>query len=151
MTTLPLRLGLFSLFLLAAGCSQPVKTVPARGVIKTNQGQPCEKALIVFHPTEKERINDPKPLAIADSTGAFVVRTFGADDGAIPGEYGVTVVWHSEPSGEKPKISLFGDEEGGRPAGPDRLNGKYGNPKQPLIKLTIPPDGNSNIVLEVEG
>ena len=139
-----------SLWILAAGCSQPVKTAPSRGVIKTSKGQPCEKALIVFHPTEAKRINDPKPLAISDSTGAFVVRTFGTDDGAIPGEYGVTVVWQAEPAGEKPKMSLFGDEEGGRNVGPDRLKGKYGDPKKPRIKITIPSGGDPNLSIQVE-
>jgi hypothetical protein len=150
MKALPMRLGIFSLWILAAGCSQPVKTVPSRGVIKTNKGQPCEKALIVFHPTDPKRINDPKPLAVADGTGAFVVRTFTTDDGAIPGEYGVTVVWPSSVTeGEKPKMPLFG-EEGSSGGGPDRLKGKYGNPKQPRIKITIPSGGDPNLSIQVE-
>ena len=132
---------------LVAGCSgSAVKTVPAKGTIKTAQGEACANALIVFHPLEKSRLNDPKPVATADASGGFVLRTFAMDDGAVPGEYGVTVVWPGD-QGEK-TLSLSGE---GNSAGPDRLRGKYGNPKQPLLKVTIPPSGDSNISLQVEG
>lgn len=143
------RLGLFLTLALAAGCSESVKAVPTRGVIKTTKGQACEKALIVFHPTDAKRINDPKPLAVADANGSFVVRTFTTDDGAIPGEYSVTVVWPTATEEEKPKMSLFG-EEGSGGGGPDRLKGKYGNPKQPKIKVTITKEGDPNLSIQVE-
>jgi hypothetical protein len=134
-------------FGLFAGCSgNAIKTVPAKGTIKTAQGEVCGNALIVFHPAEKDRLNDPKPVATADANGTFVLRTFAMDDGAVPGEYGVTVVWPGE-QGEK-ALSLSGE---GNSTGPDRLRGKYGNPKQPLLKVTIPPSGDSNISLQVEG
>ncbi|MFN6128488.1 MAG: hypothetical protein ACK6DC_02585 [Planctomycetota bacterium] len=149
MRKFPTRLGLLIPWALAAGCGASVTTAPTRGVIKTTKGQACEKALIVFHPTDSKRINDPKPLAVADANGSFVVRTFTTDDGAIPGEYGVTVVWPTATEAEKPKMSLFGDEGSGG-GGPDRLKGRYGNPKQPRIKVTIPKEGDPNLSIQVE-
>jgi hypothetical protein len=133
---------------LCVGCNQGTpKTAPVRGMIKTKQGQPCGKALIVFHPLEKSRVNDPKPVAVAEDSGEFVVRTFATDDGAAPGDYGVTVVWPGEKSG-KPEFSLSG--EGGS-SGADRLGGKYGNPKDPKIKVTITASGDSNLKIDIDG
>jgi hypothetical protein len=134
------------LIVLIAGCSgSAVKTVPAKGTIKTSQGEACANAIIVFHPLEKNRLSDPKPVATADETGAFVVRTFTMEDGAVPGEYSVTVVWPGQQ--QEAQFSITGE---GKTAGLDRLLGKYGNPSQPLIKITIPASGDQNISLQVE-
>ena len=131
---------------LIAGCSGgAVKTVPAKGAIKTTKGEACANALIVFHPLDKNRLGDPKPVATADDTGAFVVRTFTMEDGAVPGDYGVTVVWPGQP--QEAQFSITGE---GKSAGSDRLLGKYGNPSQTLIKITIPKSGDENISLQVE-
>ncbi len=142
------RLFFVLLIALLSGCSKGnPKTAVVRGVIKTKQGQPCSKALIVFHPLEKPRLNDPKPVATAEESGEFVVRTFTMDDGAVPGEYGVTVVWPGDSDGQS-ALSLSGE---GSTSGADRLGGKYGNPKDPKIKLTIPASGDPNLKIEIDG
>lgn len=148
MTTDVTRVAVLVLLLVTAGCSnsQP-KTSPVKGVIKTKQGQVCDKALIVFHPLEKSRVNDAKPVAIAESNGEFVVRTHTIDDGAAPGEYGVTVVWPGDSSG-KQEFSLSGEGNG---SGADRLGGRYGNPKDPKIKVTVPASGTPDLRIEVDG
>jgi hypothetical protein len=68
------------------------------------------------------------------------------NDGAVPGDYGVTVVWPSKANGER-ELSLSGEGGGG---GADQLGGRYGDPRTPAIKLTIPAQGNSDIQLQVE-
>ena len=148
MTTDVTRAAVLVLLLVTAGCSnsQP-KTASVKGVIKTKQGQACDKALIVFHPLEKSRVNDAKPVAIAESNGEFVVRTHTIDDGAAPGEYGVTVVWPGDSSG-KQEFSLSGEGNG---SGADRLGGRYGNPKDPTIKVTVPASGTPDLRIEVDG
>ncbi|MFN7733780.1 MAG: hypothetical protein ACK5OB_17925 [Pirellula sp.] len=129
------------------GCSPTgVAPVPARGVVKTKSGTPCEGALVVFHPQEKGRVNDPKPVATADASGNFVLTTMALNDGAVPGDYGVTVVWPSKSNGER-ELSLSGEGGGG---GADQLGGRYGDPRTPAIKLTIPAQGNTDIQLQVE-
>ncbi len=149
MKTIVFRAAVLSVALLSAsGCSNgKPKTAEVKGVIKTKQGKACDKALIVFHPLEKSRVNDPKPLAIAESSGAFVVRTHTSDDGAAPGEYGITVVWPGEASG-KQEFSLSGESGG---SGADRLGGRYGNPKDPKIKVTVPASGTPDLRIEVDG
>lgn len=129
------------------GCSPAgVAPVPARGVVKTKSGTACEGALVVFHPQEKARVNDPKPVATADAEGNFVLTTMALNDGAVPGEYGVTVVWPSKSSDER-EFSLSGEGGGG---GADQLGGRYGDPRTPVIKLTIPVQGATDIHLQVE-
>jgi hypothetical protein len=103
-------------------------------------------ALIVLHPLEKARVNDPKPVATADANGNFVLRTHTQDDGAEPGEYGVTVVWLGAAAGAK-EFSLSSESGGGAT---DRLSGRYGNPKEPKIKITIPANGDKNLDIKVE-
>jgi hypothetical protein len=129
------------------GCSgNASKAVPSGGVLKTSKGEPCAGALIVLHPQEKARVNDPKPVATADANGNFVLRTHTQDDGADPGEYGVTVVWLGSEAGVK-EFSLSSESGGGAT---DRLGGRYGNPKDPKIKVTIPANGDKSLDIKVE-
>lgn len=133
--------------LIAVGCS-PSEPAPVavKGTVKTAKGQPCDNALVVFHPTAKERLNDPKPVATTNAEGVFVLTTFAQDDGALPGDYAVTVVWPGK-AGAASKMSLSGE---GEAVGADQLKGKYGDPSRPLLKATVPTEGAANIALEVE-
>jgi hypothetical protein len=143
--TYPFLIVLFAL--MAIGCTpSKVQPVAAKGVVKTKGGQPCDGAFVVFHPQEKERINDPKPVATADPQGNFVLTTFAQNDGAIPGEYGITIVWPGKAGAEK-EFSLSG--EGGN-AGADQLAGRYGNPRAPAIKISVPKEGAQDLQLIVE-
>jgi hypothetical protein len=120
--------------------------VAVRGVVKTKSGQPCDGALVVFHPQAKDRLNDPKPVATTDSSGNFSLTTFAENDGAVPGDYGVTIVWPAK-SGQS-ELSLSGEGSSG---GKDQLNGRYGDPRSPQIQVTVPASGKSDLALEVDG
>jgi hypothetical protein len=114
--------------------------------VKSKSGRPCSNALVVFHPTDKERINDPKPVATTDAEGRFALTTFSKSDGARPGEYAVTVVWPGQEQ-KGSKISLTGEGGG---SGADRLKGKYGNPSKPLLRATITREAVDELLLEVD-
>jgi hypothetical protein len=132
----------------ASGCgggSGPTPVAVA-GRVETGAGQPCGGALVVFHPRDTARLNDAKPVAIAASDGSFQATTTRQHDGAVPGEYGVTVVW-PDPTKRKQQLSL--SSEGGS-SGPDRLKGRYGNPGRPRITVTIPPAGDRALTLVVD-
>jgi hypothetical protein len=58
-----------------------------------------------------------------------------------------TVVWPGDSQG-KSELSLSGE---GSSSGADRLGGKYGNPKDPKIRLTIPANGDPNLKIEIDG
>ena len=138
----------FTLLLAVAfGCSPsgpaPITT---KGTVKTKSGRPCDNALVVFHPLEQGRLNDPKPVGKTDSNGHFVLTTFAENDGALPGEYGITVVW---PGQDAKSSKMFMTGEGGA-VGVDQLKGKFGNPSKPLLKATIPIGGVQELSLEVD-
>ncbi|QDV11110.1 hypothetical protein CA51_09700 [Rosistilla oblonga] len=118
--------------LVLAGCGDDVTTTVASGTVRTDSGTPCDGALVVFHPQESERINDPKPVATCDDQGKFTLTTFQKDDGAEPGKYGVTVVWQAKVKAGR--LSLSSESE---PVGKDQLKGKYGKPASPLLTAEV--------------
>lgn len=132
----------------AAGCGRGGGPTPVAvaGRVATAAGQPCGGALVVFHPRDTARLNDAKPVAIAADDGSFQATTTRQNDGAVPGEYGVTVVW-PDPTKRKQQMSL--SSEGGS-SGPDRLKGRYGNPGRPRITVTIPPAGDRALSIVVD-
>jgi hypothetical protein len=139
--TLPL------LLLAVVGCGPTaLPPMPISGSVKTVDGQPCVNALVVFHPKDKERVNAAKPVATTDAEGRFQLTTFALNDGAIPGEYGVTIVWPSV-GGESSELSLSGE---GKSVSPDQLNGNYGNPAAPLIKVTVSAKTNEDLAFVVD-
>ncbi len=115
---------------LGAGCSSPPRIAPVSGKI-TYKGVACDGALVVFHPLESERVNDPKPVANTAGDGTYKLTSFAENDGAEPGEYGVTVVWNAPV--KDAKMSLSGEGS----AGSDRLKGKYGDPAAPKLKAKV--------------
>ena len=84
------RILIFSVgcVLLMSGCSggsDRPDTVPVRGTI-TLDGKPLADATVSFS-AETER----PATGTSDSFGEFTLTTFESEDGAIPGEYKVTV------------------------------------------------------------
>ncbi len=115
-----------------AGCGSGSAYYPAGGVVKLSDGTPCDGALVVFHPQDAGKENDPKPVAECDAQGVFQLTTMSPQDGAAAGTYGVTVVWNAAP-GKESKFSLSSESSGGA----DRLKGKYGMPQSPLLNAKI--------------
>lgn len=114
----------------ATGCSTASKLAPVSGKI-TYKGAPCDGALVVFHPLESDRVNDPKPVATTAADGTYNLTSFAENDGAEPGEYGVTVVWNAP--AKEAKMSISGEGS----VGSDRLKGSYGNPASTKLKAKI--------------
>ena len=70
----------------SGGAGRPVKTV---GLI-TLDGQPVAGATVTFHPETKQQSH--VATGLTDEEGAFQLQTFAPDDGALPGDYKVTVI-----------------------------------------------------------
>src|SRR5262245_12374499 len=70
----------------ALGCGQG-KTVKVEGVV-TLDGKPLPAATVTFVPDGNGRAASGR----TDQDGIFRLTTFRTDDGAVPGEYKVTVV-----------------------------------------------------------
>lgn len=129
------------------GCGSRVASpIPINGTVKTKDGQPCNSALVVLHPQESKRLNDPKPVATTDGEGRFKLTTFAENDGATPGDYGVTIVWPGTGNKEA-ELSLSSE---GASVGADQLNGNYGDPAKPLIKVTVSKTSPSELSLVVD-
>jgi hypothetical protein len=73
----------------SAGCGRSDQPIPVSGKVTVN-GVPVAHAGIVFHP--KDGKGRPA-TAETDEGGTYRLTTFNAGDGALKGEYRVTVVW----------------------------------------------------------
>jgi len=131
---------------LSPGCGDSgPSTVPVTGVVLTEDGQVCDGALVVFHPRDPGLENTAKPVATTDGEGKFVLTTYSQGDGAVPGDYGVTIVWNKATGGGKLSLS----DEGGGAGGPDQLKNRYGDPREPKLFATVKPDEDNSLKFEV--
>lgn len=132
--------------LIAQGCGSSGPAMQkVSGKVTTQQGNPCDNALIVFHPQEPDRLNDPKPFAKTDAQGEFQLTTHAEGDGALAGKYGITIVWQG--AVKEAKFSLSGEGQG---SGTDKLNGKYANPAKPLLIEEVKSGTENRFELKVE-
>src|SRR5207247_2051769 len=77
-----------------AGCrghfspgSAPPQTFGVQGKVVLADGSPLPAGRITFHPKEPS-----KPEAVAEiKDGTFRLSTFGKEDGAVPGQYDVSI------------------------------------------------------------
>ncbi len=84
-----------ALMLVASGCGGKGGLVAVRGVV-TLDGQPVEGASVTFSPEED---SGKAAGGLTDSEGVFDLTTFSEGDGALPGDYRVTVTkTESDPS-----------------------------------------------------
>ena len=130
------RIGIATTLLMVVistlGCGPGEPTYyPVSGTVKTKAGAACDGALIVFHPQDESRLNDPKPVATCEKDGSFSLTTMQPGDGAAAGEYGVTVVWIKNDGAAK--FSLSEESSGGK----DRLGGRYGQPQAPKLSAQV--------------
>lgn len=125
------------------GCGGPSKPAraPVSGKVVTKEEKECDGALVVFHASAPGRATDAKPVGTTGADGSFALGSFEANDGAIPGDYGVTIVWPASP--KSAQISL--SSEGGC-GGADQLAGRYGDPRNPKIAK----EGLTDLRLEVD-
>lgn len=115
-------LPLFSL-----GCAEEKPDLPERqpthGTISYN-GEVPNGAVIQLCPLLIEKVDwrTVKPAGRVGADGKFSINTYELNDGAVAGEYVVTVLW----TGENPEVPV-----------PDLFKGRYSNPGNPVMKVTI--------------
>jgi len=116
-----------------------VKTYPVTGSI-TVDGQPVGGLKVMAHSTTPKVKTKPKAddtaapsvyvpsglSAFTDKEGHFEISTYVKGDGIPAGEYTLTFLWG--------QYNL-----GGRYGGPDKLKGKYKDPKKSEVKFTVDP------------
>ncbi len=126
--------------IICTSCSGGPKLNPVHGKVLF-KGQPLEGATVTFN--LKEPTNDPHtllPRGVTESDGTFSLTT-GQNDGAVSGDYIVTVTCVEavdKKKGAKKVMAMQQLELG------DRFKGAYANPKTSKIKVTIK-DGTNEL------
>jgi hypothetical protein len=129
--------GLIMTMLSQLGCTPSgPELYPVTGKVNVN-GKPAASALIFFHRKDKKDMNEATPFATAGADGSFSVFTEPGREGALPGEYVLTVVW--------PDMTKEPDGNGGRP---DVLRGTHD--KIPTSKLTASVKAGPNTLAPLE-
>jgi hypothetical protein len=125
----PMRRCLLTALLIASppGCGESPPSRPPRqpthGTVTYN-GKPPDGAVVQFWPLPLDKIDwrTVKPSARVGPDGTFRLNTYEMSDGAIVGDYVVTVLW----TGSNPDVPR-----------PDLFQGRYSDPNKPVLKVSI--------------
>lgn len=95
---------------------------PVQGTVTIN-GKPAADLIVRFISKHKspEGANASFPVGMTDEDGVFRISTNGDADGAVAGDYDVTIVW---PESNEPPLR-------------DRLGGAYATPEKSQLQVTI--------------
>jgi hypothetical protein len=125
--------------ILLTGCGKKTlpksKTVPVRGKI-TYKGEPASYVLVQFSP---ESGAGAEAKGQTDAEGNFELHTYsntGENDGAVPGEYSVTILDFNPVQGKVPTGAKPMKVEGGQAKAPDIVEIKDGGNDD--LKIEIP-------------
>jgi hypothetical protein len=109
-----------------SSCGDRKSVYPMRGRVLDAQGKPLAGASLIFHPLDAAPDDvRHKPATTTDKEGQFTLTTYTENDGAPAGEYAVTIEWRPIPRSPM------------EPEKPDRLNGKYRDPKTTPFRATV--------------
>lgn len=117
------------LVVLFASCTKNTRkpVYPVHGQVFDKNNKPAVGALVIFHPVDLSDPNAGKPLAHVDEKGDFALTTYEKNDGGPEGEYIITIQWRES------STNPFGANK----EGPDRLQGKFNNPKTSKLRFKI--------------
>jgi hypothetical protein len=104
-------------------------------------GSPASGAAVFFFRQGGDSIKGPAIMGIVQKDGSFELTCGSLGKGAPPGEYDVVIEWKevSGTSKDRPQH------------GPDILNGRYANPKHPLLHATVEANTNDLPPFELKG
>jgi hypothetical protein len=96
------------------------------------RGSPASGAVVFFNRQGSYLINEPVIMGIVQEDGSFELVCGSLGKGAPPGDYNVLIEW-------KP----ISPQSKGRPQhGPDKLKGRYADPKNPLLHAAVAAKSN---------
>jgi hypothetical protein len=114
------------LALACASCGNRNNIYPVLGEVKY-KGSPASGATVFFHRQVADPVNENLIMGIVQADGSFELVCGALGKGAPPGDYAVVIEW-KEVSGQG----------NGRPQrGPDKLKGRYADPRNPLLHATV--------------
>lgn len=127
--------------LLAMTCSScgSKNLFPVSGRV-TCKGAPAAGAVVFFHRAGGDTMNDHQVMGVVQEDGSFELVCGSLGKGAPPGEYDVLIEWKQP-----------GEQATGRSRrGPDRLNGRYADLKEPRFHVVVKTARNELAPFEVE-
>ncbi|QJW98900.1 peptidase associated/transthyretin-like domain-containing protein [Frigoriglobus tundricola] len=126
------------LALSCASCGDTNRIYPVSGRV-TYHGAPAAGATVFFYRQGGDPVNEHSVMGIVREDGSFELVCGSLGTGAPPGEYDVAIEW-------KP---VSGQSKGRPQHGPDKLKGRYADPKRPGFRVTIKPERNVLAPFEV--
>jgi hypothetical protein len=114
------------LALASASCSNKNNLYPVSGKV-TYKGSPASGATVFFRRQGGDAMNDHMVMGIVQEDGSFELVCGSLGKGAPPGEYDVLIEWKH----------VSGQSKGRPLHGPDKLKGRYADPKRPLLYAKI--------------
>jgi hypothetical protein len=118
--------------LCCSSCNRGRPFYPVRGRVLVD-GKPAEGVLVVLHPVDDPDPKPVQPTALVQADGSFVLKSYviqerALKDGAPAGPYRVTFVWYP------PDLEKYLS----RDVLPDRLHGRYSDPKTSGLTVDVP-------------
>ncbi len=137
-----MRLGLAvmcCLVLCSCGDKDPSRkdTYPVTGTVKVDAQPGANLAVKCVSVNGLDKENPTVSSAFTNEEGEFEISTYESSDGVPAGEYVLTFMWGSW----NPVSGSYG--------GPDKLNGRYDDPKESTFKVTVK-DGEPTDLGEIE-
>jgi len=115
-----------ALVLACASCGNQNNIYPVSGKV-TYKGSPASGATVFFNRRGGDSMNEPMIMGIVQEDGSFELVCGSLGKGAPPGNYDVVIEWKQ----------VSGQSMGRPQHGPDKLKGRYADPKHPLLHATV--------------
>lgn len=120
-----------ALALACASCGNKNNIYPVSGQV-TYKGSPASGATVFFFRQGGDSMNDHMIMGIVQEDGSLELVCGSLGKGVPPGDYDVLIEWKS----------VSGHSKGQPQHSPDRLKGRYADPKQPRFHVTIKAEHN---------
>jgi predicted small lipoprotein YifL len=126
-------------FVTLQGCGQSGPALyPVSGKVQCD-GKPVADATVFFHRAGKTDIGEPVPYGTTGQDGSFQLGTNVPGDGALAGDYVITIVW--------PDMTK---KENGNGERPDLLKGAYLKAAESKIKASVKAAKNELPLIDVK-
>lgn len=138
--------------LVGLGCSGSANLHPVSGVV-TLEGKPLANTRVTFNPTDSA---GRMAFGQTDSEGQFKLTTFNHNDGALPGQYKVTISVvgpaHMVDSALATNLKgLLADRERNLKNKPPQVHANYLTPAKTPLQQDVPTSGEVKIDLRNDG
>jgi hypothetical protein len=117
---------LTALLTLACASCNKNNIYPVAGEV-TYKGSPASGATVFFHRQVADSRNEHLIMGIVQEDGSFELVCGALGKGAPPGDYAVVIEWKQ----------VSGQSKGRPQHGADKLQGRYADPKHPLLHATV--------------